>query len=100
MVVVTGLQLTRPPYYVGRYKMVRHMKSYRSGDSYDNFMQWRYWWKKDGLSNLADIGYKVLSVNLTSLYTNITVDVGPPPPPISKDIPTESTLWFLWYFAP
>lgn len=80
--------------------MVRHMKSGRSESGYTNFLQWRYWWKRDGLTNMASTKYKVLSIKKHPLYTNITIDVGVPPDPINEDIPKEHWLWFLWFFLP
>lgn len=76
------------------------MKSGRSEHGYANFMQWKYWWKKDGINNMAAIRYKVLSTTKEPLYTNITVDVGPPPDPPRRDVPEESYFWFLWFFYP
>lgn len=98
--LLLGLLLTRPPYHIGRYKMVRHMKSGRSEHGYTNFLQWRYWWKKDGINSMATIKYKVLSVTKSPLYTNMTIDVGLQPDPPRTDIPEESFLWFLWFFVP
>ncbi|KAF6040981.1 hypothetical protein EB796_000698 [Bugula neritina] len=93
-----GLLRTRPPYHVGRYKMVRHIKSGRSEHGYTYFLQWRHWWKIDGLNNMSITKAKVLSVTKHKLYTNITIEAGDLPDPPSLDIPTEGWLWFFWFY--
>lgn len=80
--------------------MVRHMKSARAESGYTNFLQWRHWSKIDGLTNLASLDYKVLSIKKHQLYTNITINVGKPPDPPREDIEKEHWLWFLWFFVP
>lgn len=97
---IVGLKLTRPPYHIGRYKMIRHPKSIREESAYANFLQWESWWKIDGLSNIKEVGCKVLSIKKHKLYTNITSDVGLSPEPFNDDIPQAGWLWFLWFFIP
>ena len=76
------------------------MKSGRSENGYTNLLQWQYWWKIDGLTNMPSLDYKVLSIKKHPLYTNITINVGKPPDAPREDVPKAHWLWFLWFFIP
>jgi len=97
-----GLLLTRPPEYIGRYKMIRHAKRQREYDGNDMFMTWRARWPTDGLNSIAKTGYQVLEITDSKLFTNITVDVGKAPSqkPDYSHLPRESFIWFLTFYFP
>ncbi|KAK2171809.1 hypothetical protein NP493_1025g01039 [Ridgeia piscesae] len=97
--IETGLLLTRPPQYIGRYKMVRHPKQWRADNGQDLFLTWRSRWRTDGLSSLDHTLYKVVSKEQKALFTQVTVDIGKPPPhpPIDARMPRESWIWCVFY---
>ncbi|XP_064646117.1 beta-1,4-galactosyltransferase 4-like [Lineus longissimus] len=100
-----GIKLTRPPEYIGRYKMVRHSKASKSDSGNNYLFYWRARWKTDGISSIKSVGYKVLSVSEEPLHTKILVDVGDPPNQEDvmesvKNQKPESLLWYLKFYFP
>lgn len=97
-----GLLLTRPPEYIGRYKMVRHIKDSRAEHGNELFLSWRGRWPHDGLNDSLGMNYTVIARYNQPLYTNITVDVGSSS--LVKDRQTsrvrESLWWFLNFYYP
>ena len=65
-----GLVLSRPPEAIGRYKMVRHHKSWQADGGYDLFMTWQSRWQDDGLINVHQ-KYEVSRY----IFHNISSDV-------------------------
>ncbi|XP_071148075.1 beta-1,4-galactosyltransferase 3-like [Mytilus edulis] len=99
----SGILLTRPPEYIGRFKMVRHKKETRSEHGYEAFLGWRGRWHKDGLNSPKTMNYSVVDKRDEHLYTNITVDLGPSKGHMvnpAEDTTKESTLWFLRFYFP
>lgn len=66
-----------------------------SGFRNDLFLTWRSRWKTDGLNSLDSSKYSVTSKHDLKLYTNISVDLGPPPLEIPNvsNITKESLFW-------
>ncbi|KAK7490882.1 hypothetical protein BaRGS_00017938 [Batillaria attramentaria] len=67
-ILESGLLLTRPPEYIGRYKMVRHTKQTRSDDGYEMFLGWRSRWMTDGLNDPVGMNYTRVSLQELPLY--------------------------------
>lgn len=98
-----GIFLTRPPEYIGRFKMVRHKKETRAEHGYGSFLGWRGRWRRDGLNTPQTMNYSVISKHDELLYTNITVDLGPSLGHMvnpADDTTQESTFWFLKFYFP
>ncbi|GAB1603081.1 beta-1,4-galactosyltransferase 3 isoform X1 [Argonauta hians] len=92
-----GLLLTRPPEYIGRYKMVRHVKDSRAEHGNELFLSWRSRWLADGLNDNNGMNYNVIARNNTHLYTNISVDIGTKMvPKTSATTRVQESLW--WFF--
>ncbi|XP_071101720.1 beta-1,4-galactosyltransferase 3-like isoform X1 [Haliotis cracherodii] len=99
----SGLLLTRPPEHIGRFKMVRHHKASRAENGNERFFGWRARWPKDGLNDPVGMNYTVMKTAVEHLYTNITVDIGYPPPDLQTRFesgPKETLLWFLKFYYP
>lgn len=97
-----GLKLSRPPEYIGRYKMIRHKKASRYENGNDVFFTWRSRQFKDGLNSLSPSTYRIVRLRNHSLYTNVSVDLKIP----SQDVldsrtkgPRESWYWFLRFYG-
>lgn len=100
--MAAGLKLSRPPEYIGRYKMIRHKKETRSNDGYELFLHWRHRHHQDGLNSLTPTSYRLIVVKNQPLYTNVTVELHLP----SREIlnqrtegPRESLYWFLRFYG-
>ena len=100
----SGLLLTRPPPYIGRYKMVRHKKETRSEHGNEMFLGWKTRWPHDGLNDPRGMNYTTKLVEETPLYTRMLADIGHPTSSVevymmdhSKDV---SFWWFLKYYFP
>ncbi|XP_014773202.1 beta-1,4-galactosyltransferase 3 isoform X1 [Octopus bimaculoides] len=91
-----GLLLTRPPEYIGRYKMVRHVKDSRAEHGNELFLSWRSRWSADGLNDHEGMNYTVVARANRPLYTNITVNIGRSTVP--KKQPTNPVQESLWWF--
>ncbi|KAL3312186.1 Beta-1,4-galactosyltransferase 2 [Cichlidogyrus casuarinus] len=57
-----GLKISRPPLSIGRYKMIRHVKSTRPLSNYNMFQGFRGRQMIDGLSSLQQDSYQVVSI--------------------------------------
>ena len=100
-----GLKISRPPYHIGRFKMLRHVKSWRDDTiSFSLFLSWKARFRDDGANSLdRDINYKVLAVENYPLYTNISVNLGEAPVELMKKAakqPQMSLLSLLSFYFP
>ncbi|XP_063802873.1 beta-1,4-galactosyltransferase 3 [Pseudophryne corroboree] len=100
---LAGMKISRPPVSVGHYKMVKHKGDTGNEENphrFDLLIRTQRMWTHDGMNSLT---YTLLSKELESLYTNITVDIGvdprlqkplrrrgPTPPPV-KHRPNDTT---------
>lgn len=100
--MILGLLMTRPPEYIGRYRMIRHKKRSkgRLSHAYDMLITWKSRWKKDGLNSLRDAGGRVLEIRPLLHYTHIQVNTGkiPDEPVFDKNTERQSYFWFLKYY--
>ncbi|XP_074650453.1 beta-1,4-galactosyltransferase 3-like [Tubulanus polymorphus] len=94
-----GLLITRPPNYIGKYKMIRHNKATRGETSFGYFMGWRGRWMKDGLNSMKEVGFNIGSRKIEPLYTNITVKVTGALTQIESET-KESIWWFFKFYFP
>ncbi|XP_034034399.1 beta-1,4-galactosyltransferase 4 [Thalassophryne amazonica] len=72
------MKIIRPPDEVARYTMVFHKRDSGNkinGNRMKMLRQTAQVWRKDGLSSCS---YKVLSLERSILYVNVTVDIGEP----------------------
>lgn len=65
--------------------MVKHKKRLKAKGRFKLLQTWMNRWQKDGLNNVFDLGYKVLSVRKQPLFTNLTIDLGEPPDDLEED---------------
>ncbi|CAF1487011.1 unnamed protein product, partial [Didymodactylos carnosus] len=74
-----SLKITRPPSFIGRYRMLQHTKreptAWNKRKKLLHSAAKRYLW--DGVSSVK---YNVTNVTAYPLFTHILVDVGSPPP--------------------
>jgi len=77
----------------------QHNECFPSVCRQDLFLTWRSRWRTDGLSSLDHTLYKVVSKEQKALFTQVTVDIGKPPPhpPIDARMPRESWIWCVFY---
>ncbi|XP_039600009.1 beta-1,4-galactosyltransferase 3-like isoform X1 [Polypterus senegalus] len=74
-----GMNIVRVPLDIGRYKMIKHGPDEGNNANekrFDMLTKSYKYWKVDGMNSLE---YKCISKQLTSLYTNITADIGEAP---------------------
>ncbi|KAL5005739.1 hypothetical protein ScPMuIL_016897 [Solemya velum] len=95
-----NLLLTRPPEYIGRFKMVRHKKESRNAHGNDLFFGWRGRWETDGLNSHKTMNYSILTEEEMPLYTQISVDLGPSKNHMINpdDDTTKESLWTILSF--
>ncbi|CAF1257886.1 unnamed protein product [Adineta steineri] len=66
--------LSRPPNFIGRYKMIRHEKRERAVNRYELLNNWRRY-LSDGIKQLDLLSYTITSVHKENLYTHILVNL-------------------------
>lgn len=97
-----GLKLSRPPEYIGRYKMIRHKKASRYENGNEVFFTWRSRQFKDGLNSLSPSTYQIVKVHNLTLYTNVSVDLRLPAQEVLESRtkgPNEGLYWFLKFYG-
>ncbi|CAD5120754.1 DgyrCDS9314 [Dimorphilus gyrociliatus] len=99
-IMASGFRIDRPQSSFGRYKMVKHKKRLKAKGRFKLLKNWMNRWQKDGLSNIVDLGYKIISVRKQPLFTNLTIDIGSPPDDLEEDNTTAqgSPVRFLAIF--
>lgn len=71
-----GFRISRPPYHIARYKMVKHTKATHNPYRFIIYSKNLKVSQLDGLNNL---NYSLIRKTETPLYTNFLIDVGRPP---------------------
>ncbi|XP_029473968.1 beta-1,4-galactosyltransferase 2 [Rhinatrema bivittatum] len=79
-ITLNGMKVSRPDIRIGRYRMIKHERDKHNEPNPQRFTKiqnTKMTMRRDGISSLQ---YQVLRVAKYPLYTNITVDIGKPPP--------------------
>ncbi|KAE8290771.1 Beta-1,4-galactosyltransferase 2 [Larimichthys crocea] len=79
-ITLNGMKVSRPDVRIGRYRMIKHERDKHNEPNpqrFNKIQNTKNTMKKDGISSLT---YRVLQVKRYPLYTNISVEIGKPPP--------------------
>ncbi|XP_061879679.1 beta-1,4-galactosyltransferase 2 isoform X1 [Entelurus aequoreus] len=79
-ITLNGMKVSRPDVRIGRYRMIKHERDKHNEPNpqrFNKIQNTKNTMKKDGISSLT---YRVVQVKRYSLYTNISVEIGKPPP--------------------
>uniref|UniRef100_A0A8C2IFV6 UDP-Gal:betaGlcNAc beta 1,4- galactosyltransferase, polypeptide 2 n=1 Tax=Cyprinus carpio TaxID=7962 RepID=A0A8C2IFV6_CYPCA len=79
-ITLNGMKVSRPDVRIGRYRMIKHERDKHNEPNPQRFSKiqnTKNTMRKDGISSLM---YRVVSVKKYPLYTNISVEIGKPPP--------------------
>ncbi|KAM9129345.1 beta-1,4-galactosyltransferase 2 [Pangshura tecta] len=77
---LNGMKVSRPSGHIGRYRMIKHERDKHNEPNPQRFTKiqnTKVTMKRDGISSLQ---YQLVEVTRWPMYTNITVDIGKPPP--------------------
>ncbi|XP_022046857.1 beta-1,4-galactosyltransferase 2 [Acanthochromis polyacanthus] len=79
-ITLNGMKVSRPDVRIGRYRMIKHERDKHNEPNPQRFSKiqnTKNTMKKDGISSLT---YRLVQVKRYPLYTNISVEIGKPPP--------------------
>ncbi|KAM8838074.1 beta-1,4-galactosyltransferase 2 [Synchiropus picturatus] len=79
-ITLNGMKVSRPDVRIGRYRMIKHERDKHNEPNpqrFNKIQNTKNTMKKDGISSLT---YKLVQVKRFPLYTNISVEIGKPPP--------------------
>lgn len=79
-ITLNGMKVSRPDIRIGRYRMIKHERDKHNEPNPQRFTKiqnTKVTMKKDGINSLH---YRVVHFAKFAMYTNITVDIGKPPP--------------------
>ncbi|XP_064197811.1 beta-1,4-galactosyltransferase 2 [Anguilla rostrata] len=79
-ITLNGMKVSRPDVLIGRYRMIKHERDKHNEPNpqrFNKIQNTKNTMKKDGISSLT---YRVVQVKKYPLYTNISVEIGKPPP--------------------
>ncbi|KAE8609992.1 hypothetical protein XENTR_v10011979 [Xenopus tropicalis] len=79
-ITLNGMKISRPDIRIGRYRMIKHERDKHNEPNPQRFTKiqnTKMTMKKDGINSLH---YRVIHSAKYPMYTNITVDIGKPPP--------------------
>ncbi|XP_042353913.1 beta-1,4-galactosyltransferase 2 [Plectropomus leopardus] len=79
-ITLNGMKVSRPDVRIGRYRMIKHERDKHNEPNpqrFNKIQNTKNTMKKDGISSLT---YRVVQVKKYPLYTNISVEIGKPPP--------------------
>ncbi|KAM7379510.1 hypothetical protein PAMP_005056 [Pampus punctatissimus] len=79
-ITLNGMKVSRPDVRIGRYRMIKHERDKHNEPNpqrFNKIQNTKNTMKKDGISSLT---YRVVQVKRYPLYTNISVEIGKPPP--------------------
>ncbi|XP_059583702.1 beta-1,4-galactosyltransferase 2 isoform X2 [Alligator mississippiensis] len=77
---LNGMKVSRPDVRIGRYRMIKHERDRHNEPNPQRFTKiqnTKLTMRRDGISSLQ---YRLVEVSRHPLYTNVTVDIGKPPP--------------------
>ncbi|XP_076829690.1 beta-1,4-galactosyltransferase 2 [Brachyhypopomus gauderio] len=79
-ITLNGMKVSRPDVRIGRYRMIKHERDKHNEPNpqrFNKIQNTKNTMRKDGISSLT---YRLVSVTTFPLYTNISVEIGKPPP--------------------
>ncbi|XP_044130329.1 beta-1,4-galactosyltransferase 2 [Bufo gargarizans] len=79
-ITLNGMKVSRPDIRIGRYRMIKHERDKHNEPNPQRFTKiqnTKVTMRKDGINSLR---YQVVHFAKCPMYTNITVDIGKPPP--------------------
>ncbi|XP_047222967.1 beta-1,4-galactosyltransferase 2 isoform X1 [Girardinichthys multiradiatus] len=79
-ITLNGMKVSRPDVRIGRYRMIKHERDKHNEPNpqrFNKIQNTKNTMKKDGISSLT---YKLVQVKKYPMYTNISVEIGKPPP--------------------
>ncbi|XP_066537806.1 beta-1,4-galactosyltransferase 2 [Hoplias malabaricus] len=79
-ITLNGMKVSRPDVRIGRYRMIKHERDKHNEPNpqrFNKIQNTKNTMRKDGISSL---NYRLVSVKKYPLYTNISVEIGKPPP--------------------
>ncbi|XP_029381058.1 beta-1,4-galactosyltransferase 2 [Echeneis naucrates] len=79
-ITLNGMKVSRPDIRIGRYRMIKHERDKHNEPNpqrFNKIQNTKNTMKKDGISSLT---YRLVQVKRYPLYTNISVEIGKPPP--------------------
>ncbi|XP_068197156.1 beta-1,4-galactosyltransferase 2 [Antennarius striatus] len=79
-ITLNGMKVSRPDVRIGRYRMIKHERDKHNEPNpqrFNKIQNTKNTMKKDGISSLT---YRLVKVKKYPLYTNISVEIGKPPP--------------------
>uniref|UniRef100_A0A3B4XTF4 Beta-1,4-galactosyltransferase n=1 Tax=Seriola lalandi dorsalis TaxID=1841481 RepID=A0A3B4XTF4_SERLL len=79
-ITLSGMKVSRPDIRIGRYRMIKHERDKHNEANpqrFNKIQNTKNTMKKDGISFLT---YRLVQVKKHPLYTNISVEIGKPPP--------------------
>ncbi|XP_067893101.1 beta-1,4-galactosyltransferase 2 isoform X1 [Heterodontus francisci] len=83
-ITLKGMKVSRPDSKIGKYRMIKHERDKHNEPNPQRFTKiqnTKITMKQDGINSLK---YKLVNVAKYPMYTNITVDIGTPPPRPSR----------------
>ncbi|XP_019203698.1 beta-1,4-galactosyltransferase 2 isoform X3 [Oreochromis niloticus] len=83
-ITLNGMKVSRPDVRIGRYRMIKHERDKHNEPNpqrFNKIQNTKNTMKKDGISSLT---YRLVQVKKYPLYTNISVEIGKPPPRLIK----------------
>ncbi|TWW73635.1 Beta-1,4-galactosyltransferase 2 [Takifugu flavidus] len=79
-ITLNGMKVSRPDVRIGRFRMIKHERDKHNEPNpqrFNKIQNTKNTMKKDGISSLT---YRLVQVKKYPLYTNISVEIGKPPP--------------------
>ncbi|XP_054625313.1 beta-1,4-galactosyltransferase 2 [Dunckerocampus dactyliophorus] len=79
-ITLNGMKVSRPDVRIGRYRMIKHERDKHNEPNpqrFNKIQNTKNTMKKDGISSLT---YRLVQTKRYPLYTNISVEIGKPPP--------------------
>lgn len=79
-ITLNGMKVSRPDNHIGRYRMIKHTRDKHNEPNPQRFHKIRNTkntMKTDGINSLT---YRLVQIKKYPLYTNISVEIGKPPP--------------------
>ncbi|CAL8323468.1 unnamed protein product [Arctogadus glacialis] len=79
-ITLNGMKVSRPDVRIGRYRMIKHERDKHNEPNpqrFNKIQNTKNTMRRDGISTLT---YRLVQVKRFPLYTNISVEIGKPPP--------------------